>query len=88
MTSNMDFRLILTKNADIIISNNQNIAKGDCTNIEPLLDTKPITQNPHLILGITDNSLPLNNSDLKDKYIKNYIHSASKYTPVLNYTPQ
>ena len=88
MTSNMDFRLILTKNADIIISNNQNIAKGDCTNIEPLLDTKPITQNPHLILGITDNSLPLNNSDLKDKYIKNYIYSASKYTPVLNYTPQ
>ena len=33
MRSNMDFRLILTKNADIIISNNQNIAKADCTDV-------------------------------------------------------
>ena len=84
MTSNMDYRLILTKNADLIISNNQYNALGECSNIEPLLDTRPITQHPHLILGITDNALPFENSDLKDNYIIKYINSASKYTPVIN----
>lgn len=80
----MQFRLILTNNADTIISNNQQIAQGNCSNIEPILDSKPISQTPFLISNITDNSLQFDYSDLKDNYMKNYIYSASKYTPVLN----
>ena len=80
----MDYRLILTKNADLIISNNQNTALGNCTNIQPVSNTVSIPQNPHLILGITDNSLPFDNSDLKNAYMKNYIYSVSKYTPVIH----
>jgi len=84
MTSNMDYRLLLMKNADTIISNNQNIAFGNCSNIITISENKPLVQNPYLIQGVTDNYLPFENSDLKDNYLKNYVYSASKFTPVIN----
>ena len=65
MTSNMDYRLLLMKNADTIISNNQNIAFGNCSNIITVSENKPLVQNPYLIQGVTDNYLPFENSDLK-----------------------
>jgi hypothetical protein len=84
MTSNMDYRLLLMKNADTIIANNQSIALGNCSNIITVSENKPLVQNPYLIQGVTDNYLPFENSDLKDNYLKNYLYAASKFTPVIN----
>jgi hypothetical protein len=84
MTSNMDYRLLLIKNADTIIANNQNIATGNCSNIITVSENKPLVQNPYLIQGVTDNYLPFENSDLKDNYLNNYVYDASKFTPILN----
>ena len=80
----MDYRLLLIKNADTIIANNQNIAAGNCSNIITVSDNKLFVQNPYLIQGVTDNYLPFENSDLKDNYLKNYVYLASKFTPVIN----
>lgn len=80
----MDYRLLLMKNADTIIANNQSIALGNCSNIITVLENKPLVQNPYLIQGVTDNYLPFENSDLKDNYLKNYLYAASKFTPVIN----
>ena len=84
MTSNLDYRLILTKNANLIIKNNQENTLGNCSNIEPIINTKTLTQNPYLISNIIDSSLPFENSDLKENYIKKYIMSASKFTPIVH----
>lgn len=80
----MDYRLLLMKNADTIIANNQSIALGNCSNIITVSENKPLVQNPYLIQGVTDNYLPFENSDLKDNYLKNYLYTASKFTPVIN----
>ena len=80
----MDYRLLLIKNADTIIANNQNIAAGNCSNIITVSDNKLFVQNPYVIQGVTDNYLPFENSDLKDNYLKNYVYSATKFTPVIN----
>ena len=80
----MDYRLLLMKNADTIIANNQSIALGNCSNIITVSENKPLVQNPYLIQGVTDNYLPFENSDLKDNYLKNYFYTASKFTPVIN----
>jgi hypothetical protein len=84
MTSNMDYRLLLIKNADTIIANNQNITAGNCSNIITVSDNKLFVQNPYLIQGVTDNYLPFENSDLKDNYLNNYVYNASKFTPIIN----
>lgn len=80
----MDYRLLLIKNADTIIANNQNIAAGNCSNIIAVSDNKLFVQNPYLIQGVTDNYLPFENSDLKDNYLNNYVYNASKFTPIIN----
>ncbi|ALH23237.1 hypothetical protein ceV_331 [Chrysochromulina ericina virus CeV-01B] len=84
MTSNMDYRLLLIKNADTIIANNQNIAIGNCSNIISISENKPLVQNPYLIQDVTDNYLPFENSDLKDNYLNKYVYAASKFTPIIN----
>lgn len=84
MTSNMDYRLLLIKNADTIIANNQNIAAGNCSNIITVSDNKLFVQNPYLIQGVTDNYLPFENSDLKDNYLNNYVYNSNKFTPIIN----
>lgn len=80
----MDYRLLLIKNADTIIANNQNIAAGNCSNIITVSDNKLFVQNPYLIQGVTDNYLPFENSDLKDNYLNNYVYNSNKFTPIIN----
>lgn len=80
----MDYRLLLIKNADTIIANNQNIAAGNCSNIITLSKNKLLVQNPYLIQSVIDNYLPFENSDLKDNYLNNYVYNASKFTPIIN----
>ena len=84
MTSNLDYRLILIKNADLIIKNNQENTLGNCSNIETIINSKSLTQNSYLLSNIFDSSLPFKNSDLKENYIKKYIISASKFTPIVH----
>jgi hypothetical protein len=83
MTSNMEYRLLLTQQADTIIANNQNIAFGNCSNIIIKPTKKLLIHNPYIISNPTDQHLPYDNSDLKDEYLKNYIYCANKYTPVI-----
>lgn len=78
MSSNMDYRMILTQNADQLISNNQAIAIGNCSDITPILNTRPIGQVPYLFLSITTPPhIDDNPSDLKDTYLKKYITTSS-----------
>lgn len=85
MTSNMEFRLILTNNANTIIENNQKIACGNCSNIKPLLDQNRFGSNPYLFKDVNDNSLKYENSDLKNSYLKKFMYYVKKHTPVINY---
>ena len=79
----MDYRLLLTQHADTIITNNQNIALGNCSDIINVTNKKIVTKNPYIIYDITEPYLPFENSDLKDEYLKNYIYYAQKFTPVI-----
>ena len=81
----MEFRLILTNNADTIIKNNQEIAYGNCSNIKPLFDQNILTSYPYLFKDINDNSLEYENSDLKNNYLKKFMYYVKKHTPVINY---
>jgi len=83
MTSNMEYRLLLTQQADTIIANNQNIAFGNCSDRIIKRTKQLLIQNPCIISKPTDHYLPFENSDLKDEYLKNYIYCANKFTPVI-----
>lgn len=83
MTTNMNYREILTKYSDKIIQNNQNIAVGNCSDIIPLRKNEVLPQTPYLINNVTENYLPFENSDLKDTYINKYLYSAARYNPVI-----
>ena len=74
----MECRMLLIQNADQIIHNNQAIAVGNCSDISPILNTRPLAHVPHLFASISTPPLPHDNpSDLKDSYLKNYIATAS-----------
>ena len=60
------------------------IILGNCSNIISVSENKPLVQTPYLIQGVTDNYLPFENSDLKDNYLKSYVYSASKFTPIVS----
>ena len=74
----MEYRQLLTQNADQIIHNNQAVAVGNCSDISPILNTRPLAQIPHLFTAISTPPLPHDNpSDLKDTYLQKYIVSAT-----------
>jgi len=74
----MEYRMLLVQNADQIIYNNQSVAVGNCSDISPILNTRPFGQIPHLFASISTPPLPHDNpSDLKDTYLKNYISAAT-----------
>ena len=82
MCSNMEYRMFLVQNADQIIANNQAAAIGNCSDITPILNTRPMAQTPHLFRSITANPLPEDgSSDLKDTFLQNYMTVASLSTP-------
>jgi len=77
MCSNMEYRMLLIQNADEIIHNNQVVAVGNCSDISPILNTRPLAQVPYLFAAISTPQLPHDNpSDLKDTYLHKYIGSA------------
>ena len=82
MCSNMEYRQLLTQNADQIIHNNKSVAVGNCSDISPILNTRPLAQIPHLFAAISTPPLPHDNpSDLKDTYLKKYIATAIISSP-------
>ena len=88
MTSNMDFRLMLSKNADTIIQNNQNSATGNCSDIVQIRQPIVLPHNPYMIQNVIDSILPTETSDLKSNYLKDYFYNAAKFNPVINNLPQ
>jgi hypothetical protein len=86
MSTNLEYRQYLIKNADLIIDNNQNVAAGNCSNIVPILPKESISSSPILYNSVITNPSPYdNNSDLKDNYLKNYIRIAGMSTPGIHY---
>ena len=86
MASNMDYRILLTHNADRIIYNNQAAAIGNCSNIRPIVDDRTITTEPYLLKSLTSNPLLTDpGSDLKDGFLKTYLQIATTRTPIITY---
>jgi len=83
MSSNMDFRLLLSKNADTIIRNNQNIAAGNCSDIIQVRQPFVLPNNPYMVQNVLDKILPTETSDLKSNFLNDYFYNAAKFTPVI-----
>ncbi len=82
----MEYRQLLIQNADKIIHNNQAVAVGHCSDITPILNTRPLAQLPHLFSSISEPPLQHDNpSDLKDTYLSKYVSSAMVYSTSLKY---
>jgi hypothetical protein len=82
----MDYRMLLTQNADQIIYNNQAIAIGNCSDISPILNTRPLGPVPYLFSSITTPPhIEDNPSDLKDTYLKKYISTSGMASIGLRY---
>tara|TARA_B100001059_G_scaffold231043_1_gene266203 strand:+ start:1098 stop:1352 length:255 start_codon:yes stop_codon:yes gene_type:complete len=80
----MEFRLMLSKNADTIIQNNQNIATGNCSDVVQIRQPFVLPNNPYIVQNVLDKILPTETSDLKSNYLKNYFYNAAKFNPVIN----
>ena len=86
MASNMDYRILLTNNADKIIFNNQAAAVGNCSNIHPIQEDRTITTAPYLFSSLTQNPLLTEPpSDLKHDFLKTYLQLSSTRTPIVTY---
>lgn len=79
----MDFRLILSRNADTIIKNNQNIAGGNCSDIIQIRQPVVLPNNPYMVKNALDSILPTVTSDLKSNYLNDYFYNAAKFSPVI-----
>ena len=88
MTSNMEFRLMLSKNADTIIQNNQNIAIGNCSDVVQIRQPFVLPNNPYMVQNVLDKILPTETSDLKSNFLNDYFYNAAKFNPVINNSPQ
>ena len=81
----MDYRKFLTDNADRIIANNQNIAIGNCSNVEPVLPDISF-KSPILFKSIIENPSPYETpSDLKDSFLNKYIKISTMASPGIHY---
>lgn len=83
MISNMDLRIALINNADTIIKNNQTIANGNCNETIKIVNPTELRNNPYLITKLTDlyNYFTLEKSDIKNKYLSDYMYSSITYNP-------
>jgi hypothetical protein len=78
MISNMDMRLALINNSDHIITNNQSIATGTCDYIVKINKSSELQKNPYLLDNLY-NFFKLENSDIKNKYLSEYMYASSIY---------
>lgn len=83
MISNMDMRVAFINNADTIIKNNQLITNGNCNEAMKIVTPTELKQNPYLITKLTDlyNSFTLEKSDMKEKYLSDYMYSSKNRNP-------
>ena len=83
MISNMDMRVAFINNADTIIKNNQLITNGNCNEVMTIVTPTELKQNPYLITKLTDlyNYFTLEKSDMKEKYLSDYMYSSKNHNP-------
>lgn len=83
MISNMDMRIAFINNADTIIKNNQLITNGNCNEAMKIVTSTELKQNPYLITKLTDlyNSFTLEKSDMKEKYLSDYMYLSKIHNP-------
>ena len=74
----MDMRLALIKHSDHIITNNQSIATGTCDYIVKINKSSELQKNPYLLDNLY-NYFKLENSDIKNKYLSEYMYSSALY---------
>lgn len=74
----MDMRLALINNSDHIIRNNQSIATGTCDYIVKINKSSELQKNPYLLDNLY-NYFKLENSDIKNKYLSEYMYASSIY---------
>jgi hypothetical protein len=78
MISNMDMRLALVNNSDHIIRNNQSIATGTCDYIVKINKSSELQKNPYLLDNLY-NYFKLENSDIKNNYLSEYMYLSAIY---------
>jgi hypothetical protein len=83
MISNMDMRLALTKHADHIIKNNQNISTGNCNDIVKINNSSELLKTPYLLTDLY-NYFTLENSDIKKKYLSEYMYTSNLHNLSIN----
>jgi hypothetical protein len=80
MISNMDMRLALIAHGDHIIQNNQNIATGNCDYIVKITKSSELQKTPYLLNNLY-NYFTLEDSDIKKKYLSEYMYTSTLYNP-------
>lgn len=76
----MDMRLALINHGDHIITNNQNIAIGNCNYIVKIHKSSELETKPYLLKNLY-NYFTLEKSDLKNKHLSEYMYSSIVYKP-------
>ena len=79
----MDMRRSLINHSDHIITNNQNIATGNCSNIIRITKSSELQKNPYLLDNLY-NYFKLEKSDIKNKYLSEYMYASVVYAPSIN----
>ena len=79
----MDMRHALTNHSDHIITNNQNIATGGCDYIIKITNSSELQKSPYLLNNFY-NYFKLDNSDIKNKYLSDYMYTSAVYIPSIN----
>jgi hypothetical protein len=80
MISNMDMRQALINHGDHIITNNQNIAIGNCNYIVKISKSSELETKPYLLNNLY-NYFRLENSDIKNNYLSEYMYMSAVYKP-------
>ena len=76
----MNMRQALINHSDHIISNNQNIAIGNCNYIVKITKSSELETKPYLLNNLY-NYFRLENSDIKNKYLSEYMYMSTVYNP-------
>ena len=79
----MDMRLALITHGDHIIKNNQNIATGNCAYIVKISKSSELQKTPYLLNNLY-NYFTLEDSDIKKKYLSEYMYTSNLYNRSIN----
>ena len=83
MISNMAMRQTLINHGDHIIKNNQEFATGNCSNIIKINKSSELQKTPYILNNLY-NYFTLEHSDIKNKYLSDYMYASVSYNTFIN----